>query len=154
MYSTEVDGDALKAARDEAERGVAEGGMPFGAVLGDELGRIWSAAHNNQIQTGRWLAHAEMECLTAYLTDLDTRDMIGQLTLYATEAPCPMCAGAAIVAGVRRCVVGEDTHYPGAIDLMRNAGVQVEVLNDQSCIELVTKFRARHPDRWALLSAG
>lgn len=154
MFSKAVDNDALQAALREAERGVQEGGMPFGAVLADERGRVWSASSNRQIQSGRWLAHAEMECLAGFLVELERREALKGLTLYATEAPCPMCAGAAIVAGITRCVVGEDVHYSGAVDMMRDAGVDVRVVADPACVELVASFRDDHPERWALLSAG
>lgn len=138
----------------EARRGVAEGGMPFGAVLADAAGVVVARGHNRQIQSGRWLAHAETECLAGYLTSLDRRADLATMTLVATEAPCPMCAGAAVVAGVGRVLVGEAVHYAGALDLLRAADVPVEVLDDAACVDLVTDFRAEHADRWARFSAG
>lgn len=149
-------GDAALVAEAlaEARRGVADGGMPFGAVLADAAGRVVARGHNRQIQTGRWLAHAETECLAGFLTTLPRRAELATATLAATEAPCPMCAGAAVVAGVGRVVVGEATHYAGALGTLREAGVEVVVLNDAGCLDLVTDFRAEHPDRWARFSAG
>lgn len=144
----------VRAALAEAEAGVAAGGMPFGAVLADADGTIIARGHNRQIQSGRWLAHAETECLNEWLTEINRRQHTGKLTLAATESPCPMCAGAIVVAGIGRCVVGEDVHYAGAPEVIRAAGIEVTVLGDQDCIDLVTTFREQYPDRWGMFSAG
>lgn len=141
----------MLAALAEARDGVAFGGMPFGSVLVVD-GKIVSRGHNRQIQDGKYLAHAEMVCLESFLADHD--GPLDNATLVATEAPCPMCAGAAIVAGVTRIVVGEAHHYPGACDWLATQDVELVILNDPGCIELVSDFKARHPDRWNRFSAG
>ena len=143
--------DWLRAAVREAQAGIDQGGMPFGAalVIG---GEIVATGHNRQIQDSRLLAHAEMECLDGYLTGRP-----GPLTdaiLVATEAPCPMCAGAAVVAGIRTVVIGERHHYAGAADWLVDQGVRVQVLDDPACIDLVDRFRRDAADLWARFSAG
>lgn len=141
----------MEAALTEARDGVASGGMPFGSVL-VVGGQIVARGHNRQIQDRRFLAHAEMVCLESFLAGHD--GPLDNATLVATEAPCPMCAGAAIVAGVSRIVVGEAHHYPGACDWLATQDVELTVLNEPGCIDLVSDFKARHPDRWNRFSAG
>jgi cytosine deaminase len=142
----------IRSALDEARRGVAAGGMPFGAVLVVD-GTIVARGHNRQIQDQHFLAHAEAVCLTSALTG-HTEPLPATATLVATEAPCPMCAATALVAGVTRVVVGEDRHYRGACAWLAEQGVQVQVLDDPDCVDLVTDFRRSHPDRWNRYSAG
>lgn len=144
----------LEAALAEAREAVAEGGMPFGAVLAGADGAIRARGRNRQAQDGRWLAHAETECLAAYVTTLERREEMDTSVLVATEAPCPMCAGAIAVAGIGRCIVGEDHHCAGALDALHDAGIPVTVLGHQGCIDLVTTFRRDHPDRCDRFSAG
>lgn len=144
----------LAAALAEAELGVEEGGMPFGAVLLDAQGQILARGHNRQIQSGRWLAHAETECLGSYLVSLDRKAILDSAVLVATEAPCPMCAGAAIICGIKTVVAGETVHYAGAVGELEAAGVEVLVAQDQDCIDLVSRFKADHQDRWNRFSAG
>ncbi|ECF1263595.1 nucleoside deaminase, partial [Salmonella enterica subsp. enterica serovar Uganda] len=96
----QLDEVMMAAALAEACASVASGGMPFGAVLvvNDEIA---SRGYNRQIQDGRFLAHAEMECLESfYRANSDVA--LNGATLIATEAPCPMCAGAAVIAGISR----------------------------------------------------
>lgn len=141
----------ISQAADEARRGIADGGMPFGALLVVD-GGIVSRGHNRQIQEQRYLAHAETVCLDFYFDNSDGPLPAGSI-LVATEAPCPMCAGAAVVAGVHTVLIGENVHYQGASDWLADH-VNVHILNDQECINLVTDFRQTHPDRWQRYSAG
>lgn len=141
----------LQLALDQARLSVAQGGMPFGSVLVVD-GHVVAQAHNRQLQDQNYFSHAEINCLQQYLQKPFSPDQ--DVLLVATEAPCPMCAGAAQIAGVRRLLVGEAHHYQGALDWLRQTGVQVEILNDQACIDLVSKFRHQHPDRWNAFSAG
>lgn len=152
MTGTLSDQHLLAEALEEARKGVASGGMPFGAVLviGDQ---IVSRGHNRQIQDGDFLAHAEMTCLGAFLKS-HPGPLKGDVVLAATEAPCPMCAGAAIVAGVSRIVIGETHHYSGAHDWLQTQKVELAVYQDPACIDLVTEFRRDHADRWNRFSAG
>lgn len=102
----------ISQAADEARQGIADGGMPFGALLVVD-GDIVSRGHNRQIQEQRYLAHAETVCFESYFDNNDGPLPAGSI-LVATEAPCPMCAGAAVVAGVHTVFIGENAHYQGA----------------------------------------
>lgn len=138
-------------AVEEARRGVAGGGMPFGALLLID-GQIVTRAHNRQVQDQHYLAHAETVCLGSYMGERPD-PLPPTAVLVATEAPCPMCAGTAIIAGIRTVIIGETVHYRGAVDWLADH-VDVRVLNDQRCVDLVTDFRHEHPDRWDRFSAG
>lgn len=148
---TSRDRRLMAEALAEAQKGVASGGMPFGSVLVVD-GEIVGRGHNRQIQDCDFLAHAEMVCLGDYLKS-HGKQLTGA-TLFATEAPCPMCAGAAIVAGVSRIVIGEAEHYRGAYDWLLAQEVELVLLNDQACVDLVSDFKAQHMDRWTRFSAG
>ena len=58
-------------------------------------------------------------------------------TLYTTLAPCAMCAGTIIQFKIPRVVVGEAETFPGEFDLLRALGVEVVVLNDARCVEMM-----------------
>lgn len=141
----------LAAALREAQDGVAEGGMPFGAAI-LHGGEVIARGRNRQVQRGDFLAHAETEAIR------DCIDRLGRVpdgaVLVATEGPCAMCAGAALITGFRSAVVGEVHHFAGHVAQLRAEGVDVEVMDDRACIDLVTRFRADHANLWARYSAG
>ncbi|QMU97790.1 nucleoside deaminase [Microbacterium esteraromaticum] len=141
----------LAAALREAEDGVAEGGMPFGAAI-LHGGEVIALGRNRQVQRGDFLAHAETEAIR------DCIERHGRVpegaVLVATEGPCAMCAGAALITGVRSAIVGEVHHFAGHVSQLRTEGVHVEIVDDRACIDLVTRFRADHADLWARYSAG
>lgn len=149
--ATPLDHQMMHLALEEARRGVAAGGMPFGAVLarGEQ---VLSTGHNRQIQDDDYFAHAEMVCLRRHVGGAP--GPLGDTTLYATEAPCPLCAGAAAILGIRRIVIGEAHHFAGACDWLAAQGIQLVLLNQPDCIQLVSDFRDRFPDRWTRFSAG
>ncbi len=133
------------AAIEEAEAGLAEGGIPIGAVLVHE-GRIIGRGHNRRVQQGSAILHGEMDAL----------ERAGRLaapiyrasTLYTTLSPCAMCSGAIILYGIPHVVVGEHRTFMGEETLLRERGVRVDVLEDARCIRLMTEFIAAHPGWW------
>ena len=68
--------------------------------------------------------------------------------LYTTLSPCPMCAGAILLYGIPRVVVGENVTFQGEEELLRSRGVVVDVLQDPECIRLMTDFIVRRPQLW------
>ena len=135
----------LAAAIDEARQGLASGGIPIGSVLvlADE---IIGRGHNRRVQRGSAILHAEMDCLenAGRLTAADYR----RCTLYSTLSPCDMCSGAAILYGIPRIVVGENNTFRGPEDYVRSRGIDLQILNDPTCIELMTRFIDTNPDLW------
>ena len=135
----------FRAAVNEALLGLSEGGVPIGSVLVVD-GVIVGRGHNQRVQQGSVVLHAEMAALedAGRLPVADYR----RSTLYTTLSPCAMCTGAALLYGIPRIVVGENRTFLGREDLLAAEGVVVEVVDDAGCIELMTTFIAANPDLW------
>lgn len=135
----------LAAAIEEARLGLSEGGIPIGSVLVID-GEIVGRGHNQRVQKGSVVLHAEMDCLenTGRLTAASYRRAI----LYSTLSPCDMCTGAVLLYGIPRVVVGENRTFKGPEDLMRSRGVEVTVVDDPECFELMTDFISARSDLW------
>ena len=136
----------LAAAIEEAERGLAEGGIPIGSVLVHE-GRILGRGHNRRVQRGSVVLHGEMDALEN--AGRHPARVYRACTLYTTLSPCAMCSGAILLYGVPRVVVGENLTFHGEEDLLRSRGVSVDVRQDPRCQALMTRFIAAHPALWA-----
>jgi cytosine deaminase len=134
----------LHAALEEAKKGLAEKGLPIGSVLADPRGQIVARGHNLRVQTGDPTAHAETVCLRNAGRRRDWPD----LTLVSTLSPCIMCTGTALLYRIPRVVIGENRSFMGAEDLFRQKGVEVTVLDDSECIELMRTFIRTNPDLW------
>src|SRR3954468_19837435 len=135
----------LQAAIDEAKKGIATGGIPIGSVLVHE-GKIIGRGHNQRVQRGSVIHHAEMNCLEN--AGRQTAAVYQRCALYTTLSPCPMCTGAILLYGIPRVVIGENTTFMGGEESLRAAGVQVEVLQDGECIEMMRSFIANNPALW------
>ncbi|MEO6985179.1 MAG: nucleoside deaminase, partial [Paralcaligenes sp.] len=68
--------------------------------------------------------------------------------LYTTLSPCPMCSGAILLYGIPKVVVGENRTFMGDEALLRERGVQVETLQDETCMALMRDFIAAKPELW------
>ena len=138
------DRELLDAALAQAMKSRDEGGIPIGSALGSpELG-IVAAGHNEREQSGDSTAHAETVCLRHAGRRRDWHT----LTLASTLSPCIMCAGTAILHRIPRVVIGEHRTFLGAEDLMASHGVELRILDDPRCIELMERFIADRPDLW------
>lgn len=135
----------LRAAIEQARKSLAEGGIPIGSVLVHE-GKIIGAGHNCRVQTGSPIDHGEMNCLRN--AGRLPAAVYQRSTLYSTLSPCPMCSGAVVLYKIPRVVVGENRNFLGAEDYLRSSGVQVDVLEDGECIELMAGFIRSHPQLW------
>ena len=135
----------LRAAIEQARKSLAEGGIPIGSVLVHE-GKIIGRGHNCRVQTGSPIDHGEMNCLrnAGRLPAKVYRNSI----IYSTLSPCPMCSGAIVLYKIPRVVVGENRTFLGAEDYMRSNGIQVEVVQDAECIQLMTDFIRDNPQLW------
>lgn len=135
----------LEAAIEEAEKGLAAGGIPIGSVLViDE--KIVGRGHNQRVQKGSCTLHAEMDCLenAGRLTAADYR----RATLYSTLSPCDMCSGAALLYGIPKIVVGENRTFSGPENYVRSRGVDVIVVDDKKCIQIMETFIKNNPELW------
>lgn len=141
---TDADRAFMAAAVEQAETGLAEGGVPVGAALVED-GAVVAAGRNRRVQRGDPIAHGEMDCLRA----AGRRGSYRTTTLYTTLSPCMMCAGAIAQFGIPRVVVGENATFGGNEAFLRSRGVEVVVLDDERCKALMRRFQAEHPDIWA-----
>lgn len=135
---------ALDAAIVQAEKSRREGGIPIGAALITPSGEIVAAGHNMRVQAGDPTAHGEMSCIRAAGRRRDWHT----LTMATTLSPCAMCAGTAVLHRIRRVVIGENRTFQGREDWLREAGIEVVVLDDPRCISLMERFIAANPDLW------
>lgn len=135
----------MLAAIEEAERGLAEGGIPIGSVIVHD-GRILGRGHNRRVQSGSVVLHGEMDAFEK--AGRQPAKVYRECTLYTTLSPCPMCTGAILLYGIPRVVVGENLTFTGDEELLRQRGVVVEVLQDETCIRLMKDFIAAHPELW------
>src|ERR687895_462894 len=135
----------MRAAIDEALTGAREGGIPIGSVLVWE-GRIIGRGHNRRVQRGSAILHGEMDALEQ--AGRQPAIVYRESTIYTTLSPCAMCSGAILLYGIPKVVVGEHRTFMGEEALLRARGVTVDVLQDATCIRLMTEFIAAHPELW------
>lgn len=135
----------LQAAVDEARKGLAAGGIPIGSVLVLD-GNIIGRGHNQRVQHGSVIHHAEMNCLEN--AGRLKASVYQRCVLYSTLSPCPMCSGAVLLYKIPRVVVGENVTFQGPEGYVRSQGVTVEILNDPECVQLMKDFIAANPGLW------
>lgn len=135
----------MKAAIKEAENGLEHGGIPIGSVL-VHRDTIIGRGHNRRVQKGSVVLHGEMDALEN--AGRQSAAVYSECVLYTTLSPCSMCAGAILLYGIPRVVVGENQTFMGEEQLLRSRGVAVEVLQDPVCIDLMTGFIKRSPALW------
>lgn len=135
----------LQAAIEEARIGMAEGGIPIGSVLVID-DQIVGHGHNQRVQQGSAVLHAEMHCLESAgrLKASDYR----RATLYSTLSPCDMCSGAILLYGIQKVVIGENRTFLGPEEYVRSRGVEVVVVDDPACRELMETFIRNNPELW------
>ena len=129
----------------EAEQGLREGGIPIGAAIVHQA-RLLGRGHNRRVQRGSVVLHGEMDALEN--AGRRPASVYRECTIYTTLSPCAMCSGAILLYDIPRVVVGESRTFLGSEALLRASGVTVEVLDDPTCIGLMTQFIERYPDLW------
>jgi cytosine deaminase len=135
----------LLSAIEEAQKGLASGGIPIGSVLVCD-GEIIGRGHNQRVQHGSVIHHAEMNCLeNAGRLPAST---YARCTLYSTLSPCPMCSGAALLYKIPKIVVGENLTFQGPEAYVRSQGVALTILQDPTCIQLMQDFITARPSLW------
>jgi cytosine deaminase len=144
MKATKEELALFETALEEARQGYAEKGIPIGSALA-EGGRIVGRGHNKRVQEGDAIAHGEMDCLR----QAGRRRSYRGTTLFTTLTPCMMCAGTIVQFKIPRVVIGENRTFGGNEDFLRSRGVEVVVLDDPRCVELMKRFQAEHPAIWA-----
>ncbi len=133
----------MKLAIQEAKDGLAEGGIPIGSVLIKD-GKLVAQGRNKRVQELNPILHGEMDCL-------NNAGRIGSFkntVIYSTLMPCYMCAGTIVQFKIPKVIVGESKTFEGAREFMESHGVEVIDLENQECIEMMTKFIEDKPDLW------
>ena len=135
----------LQAAIEEAKKGMATGGIPIGTVLVID-GRIVGRGFNRRVQKGSAILHAEMDCLenAGGIKASDYR----RATLYSTLSPCDMCSGAVLLYGIPKVVIGENRTFCGPEDYVRSRGVELKIIDNQECRQLMETFIENNPELW------
>jgi cytosine deaminase len=135
----------LEAAIAEAKQGLAEGGIPIGSVLVYQ-GQILGRGHNQRVQQGSVIRHGEMDALEN--AGRQPASVYRECILYTTLSPCAMCSGTVLLYGIPRVIIGENVTFQGEEDLLRSRGVNVTVLQNEECIQLMRCFIAAQPQLW------
>jgi creatinine deaminase len=140
-----IDDVFMQAALDEAGAGLREGGIPIGSVLVHD-GRIIGRGHNRRVQRGSPVLHGEMDALER--AGRQPASVYRASILYTTLSPCAMCSGAILLYGIPTVIVGENQTFMGEEELLRARGVDVTVLQDPECIEILSAFIRDYPELW------
>lgn len=135
----------LDPALDAARKSWSEGGIPIGSALFDAAGTLVATGHNRRVQDGDPTAHAEVTCIR----NAGRRRDWSELTLVSTLSPCPMCSGTAILFKIPRVIIGENRTFLGAETWMAEQGIEVTVVDDERCVELMERMQREKPDLWA-----
>jgi creatinine deaminase len=135
----------LQLAIKQAQIGWDEGGVPIGATLVHK-GEVLAVGRNRRVQMNSAIRHGETDCIerAGRLPASVYRNSV----LYTTLSPCFMCAGTALLYGIPRIVVGENRNFEASESLLRSHGVEVAVLDDQRCLDLMSKMIAERPALW------
>jgi cytosine deaminase len=140
---TEIDQIAIDACYEQARKSYDEGGCPIGSAL-TRGGEIVAVGHNRRVQQGNPILHGEMDCLANAGRQASYRDC----TLYTSLSPCMMCAGTIVQFKIPRVVICDTANFGGNEDFLRSHGVEVEIVDDPRCIDLMARFIAEKPALW------
>lgn len=135
----------LKEAIKEAKKSLSEGGIPIGSIIVHK-GKILGRGHNRRIQKKSPILHGEMDALEN--AGRQTAAIYHDCTLYTTLSPCAMCTGAILLYKIPRVIIGENITFKGEESLLKKKGVDVTVMNDKECIELMSAFIKNNPALW------
>ena len=140
------DRQGFEAALSEARTGREEGGVPIGAALVHD-GRVLATGRNRRVQLGSAIRHGETDCIENAGRLAAT--VYRRSVLYTTLSPCFMCAGTVLLYGIPRVVDGENRTFEASESLLRDHGVQVDVVDDEECRGLMAAFIRDNPQLWS-----
>jgi len=135
----------MEAAIAEARLGLSEGGIPIGSVL-VHRGEIIGRGHNRRVQKGSAILHGEMDAIEN--AGRLPAKVLKECELYTTLSPCPMCSGTIVLYGIPKVVIGENQTFLGEEQWLQSKGVELEILQNPECIEMMRNFIAEHPALW------
>jgi len=129
----------------EAKKGFSEGGIPIGSILVHK-NKIIGRGHNRRIQNSSSILHGEMDAIEN--AGRRSADFYEECEIYTTLSPCSMCSGAILLYGIPKVIIGENKTFLGEEELLKSRGVEIDVLNDKNCIELMSDFIKKNPSLW------
>lgn len=135
----------MQLAISEAQQGLAEGGLPIGSVLVHK-GKVLGQGHNRRIQQGSTILHGEMDALEN--AGRLSAKIYKESVLYTTLSPCAMCSGTILLYGIPKVVIAENSNFLGEETLLASRGVELEILNDKTCIDMMSDFVEQNPSLW------
>ena len=135
----------MQAAIEEAQKGLAEGGIPIGSVIVHN-GKIIGRGHNRRVQQGSVILHGEMDAFEN--AGRQPASVYRECILYTTLSPCPMCSGAILLYGIPKVVIGENQTFMGDEEHLQQHGLDLEVRQDETCIQIMTDFIEQNPELW------
>jgi cytosine deaminase len=145
MYIVNLKDKFLEAAKEEAKKGLQEGGIPIGSVLVYK-NKIIGRGHNKRVQNGSVVLHGEMDAIEN--AGRQKAAVYKECTIYTTLSPCAMCSGMILLYDIPNVIIGENKTFKGEEELLSSRGVSVEVVNDKECIDLMTQFIDDKPELW------
>jgi creatinine deaminase len=134
----------LTVAIAEARKGLAEGGIPIGAAIFDQSGKLIGAGHNRRVQNGDPSSHGETDAFRNAGRQRSYRKLI----MVTTLAPCWYCSGLVRQFGFRTVIVGESRNFQGGMEWLRSLGVEVIDLDSEECASLLSEYIRLHPEIW------
>jgi cytosine deaminase len=135
----------MQMAIDEAKKGLAEGGIPIGSVLVHK-GNVIGKGHNRRVQSGSCVLHGEMDALEN--AGRQSAQTYQESVLYTTLSPCAMCSGAIALYGIPQVVIAENQTFMGEEAWLKSKGVDLTVLQDETCILMMRDFIQHNPQLW------
>jgi len=138
------DESMLAVAIEEARLGLAEGGIPIGAALFDNKGRLLGRGHNRRVQENDPSVHGETDAFRKAGRQRNYRNTI----MVTTLAPCWYCSGLVRQFNIGKMIVGETVNFRGGIDWLRENGVEVIDMNSQQCVDIMARYINENPDIW------
>ena len=165
------------AALEEARLSASQGGVPIGACLVSSSGEIIGRGHNMRVQKESATLHVRppfsspfsftffsstLSLLSLFTfiippqAEISALEASGRLpasryegaTMYTTLSPCDMCTGACILYKIARVVIGENENFVGGEAYLKQRGVEVVVLQDRACTDMMGKFIRENPGLW------
>jgi cytosine deaminase len=134
----------LQIAIEEARLGLSEGGVPVGGALFAADGSLLGRGHNRRVQEGDPSIHGETDAFRKAGRQRSYRDTI----MVTTLAPCWFCSGLIRQFNIGTVIVGESVNFPGGIDWLREAGVNVIDMASAECIDMMADYIANNPTVW------
>ena len=134
----------LAVALAEAQKGLAEGGIPIGAAIFNPDGTLLGSGHNRRVQLGDPSLHGETDAFR----NAGRQRSYRKLTMVTTLAPCWYCSGLIRQFGFARVLIGESRTLQGGIDWLRGLGIEVIDLDSEECVTLLSDYIQKNPAVW------